>query len=296
MRIVFVSAGSGGGGGVTAVTGVAPITSSGGTTPAIGLTTPLSIANGGNGTATPTLTAGSNVTITGTWPNYTISASGGGSVTTDGVTITGNGTGGSPIAILAVQNDGVTLQGAGTVASPMSIKAVQTAARLTGAGTVASPLDISGWPLNAFVRTGVLTPLFGPTSSNTLCISAFQLPYALTFAHIGVYVGQADASHDSDLGLFNSAGTLVANIGATLISTTGEQSFATVQGSQTIPPGTYWFALTSTSTTIEIYGDNNGFCMYFSQNFGSSSGGALPASISPPAYSIGRNILVFMLF
>lgn len=51
----------------------------------IGLTTHVSgilpIANGGTATATPALVAGTNVTITGTWPNQTINstASGGGS-------------------------------------------------------------------------------------------------------------------------------------------------------------------------------------------------------------------------
>jgi hypothetical protein len=35
----------------------------------------LPIANGGTATATPSLVAGSNVTITGTWPNQTIAAS-----------------------------------------------------------------------------------------------------------------------------------------------------------------------------------------------------------------------------
>ena len=34
----------------------------------------LPIANGGSGTATPSLVQGSNVTITGTWPNQTIAA------------------------------------------------------------------------------------------------------------------------------------------------------------------------------------------------------------------------------
>ncbi len=43
-----------------------------------GLVFPLSIANGGNGTTTPVLTGGANITITGTWPNYTITGTGGG--------------------------------------------------------------------------------------------------------------------------------------------------------------------------------------------------------------------------
>ena len=112
-------------GGVTSVTGTAPVVSSGGTTPAIsmaaatgsvngyltstdwttfnnkltsggalgtpssgtatnltglplstGVTGLLPVANGGTGTATPSLVQGTNITITGTWPNQTINASG----------------------------------------------------------------------------------------------------------------------------------------------------------------------------------------------------------------------------
>jgi hypothetical protein len=39
------------------------------------------VANGGNGTASPGLVAGTNITITGSWPNQTINSSGGGSGT-----------------------------------------------------------------------------------------------------------------------------------------------------------------------------------------------------------------------
>jgi hypothetical protein len=38
----------------------------------------VAVANGGTGTTTPSLVAGTNVTITGTWPNQTIAAAGGG--------------------------------------------------------------------------------------------------------------------------------------------------------------------------------------------------------------------------
>ena len=55
-----------------------PITSSG--TLAIGLSgTALPVANGGTGTTNPALVAGSNVTISGTWPNQTINATAGSS-------------------------------------------------------------------------------------------------------------------------------------------------------------------------------------------------------------------------
>ena len=42
-----------------------------------GVTGLLPIANGGTGTATPAIVAGTNVTVSGTWPNQTINASGG---------------------------------------------------------------------------------------------------------------------------------------------------------------------------------------------------------------------------
>lgn len=40
----------------------------------------LPVANGGTGSATPALVQGTNITITGTWPNQTINSSGGGDV------------------------------------------------------------------------------------------------------------------------------------------------------------------------------------------------------------------------
>jgi hypothetical protein len=58
-----------------------PITTSG--TLAISLSgTPLPVANGGTGTATPALVQGSGVTISGSWPNQTISATGSGGTVT----------------------------------------------------------------------------------------------------------------------------------------------------------------------------------------------------------------------
>ena len=48
---------------------------------AANVTGTVAVANGGTGTATPALVAGTNVTITGTWPNQTINSLGGGTVT-----------------------------------------------------------------------------------------------------------------------------------------------------------------------------------------------------------------------
>jgi hypothetical protein len=60
----------------------------------------VAIANGGTGTASPGLVAGTNITITGSWPNQTITASGSsGSVTSVAQTFTGGiiSVSGSPI-------------------------------------------------------------------------------------------------------------------------------------------------------------------------------------------------------
>jgi hypothetical protein len=51
----------------------------------------VAVANGGSGTATPSLVAGTNVTISGSWPNQTINTTGGGTVTSVGGTGTVNG-------------------------------------------------------------------------------------------------------------------------------------------------------------------------------------------------------------
>jgi hypothetical protein len=54
-----------------------------------GVSGTLPVASGGTGTTTPALVAGTNVTITGTWPNQTINSTGGGSgtVTSVGMTV-----------------------------------------------------------------------------------------------------------------------------------------------------------------------------------------------------------------
>ena len=77
-----LSTGTSSGGTVTSVasgTGLTggPIT----TTGTISLSTPVSVANGGTGSTGPSLIAGTNITITGSWPNQTINSSGSGSGT-----------------------------------------------------------------------------------------------------------------------------------------------------------------------------------------------------------------------
>jgi len=182
-----------------------------------------------------------------------------------------------------VQTDGVTIQGDGSAGNKIAIKAVQTQPRLTGAGTVASKLDIAGWPITFFTSTS-----FGGAANigaNQVFISGFDLAYPLTFAHITVNISTADAVNLYDFGVYSLAGILLANIGAQSLPATGQTTFATLQGSQTIGPGLFAFAWTGNANTAHILGDNGNTWLWVSNsNVAASVGGALPASI--PAQTV----------
>lgn len=78
------------GGTISGVTGLAASGANSDITSLSGLTTPLSVAQGGSGTATPSLVAGTNISVSGTWPNQTINSTA--NVTAGvGYTINGNG-------------------------------------------------------------------------------------------------------------------------------------------------------------------------------------------------------------
>jgi hypothetical protein len=252
--------------------------------------------------------------------NNPIGSGGAGSVTTDGVTIQGAGTVPSPIALKQVETDAtitgagtvasplsatgatttdnVTIQGTGVVASPIAIKAVQRDATLSGAGTVASPLGAvqqtpTGWPLtwwdNPIGGTNG-TALFA-SSINTLSLNGIAIPAQVRFNSIVFQVTIADAVNNCDIGLYNSAGTLVAHIGAQILATTGLKNIAVVGAPITLNPGRYYLATTSNATTAtyETQTGNGNLCFLRNANFGSSSGGALPNTITPPADSVAQN-------
>lgn len=104
-------------------TGLTPSTA---TTGAVTLAGTLAVANGGTGTTTPNLTAGSGVSITGTWPNQTIAATGSGGTVTTASVVSANGFAGTvanatttPAITLSTSITGV-LKGNGTAISAAS--------------------------------------------------------------------------------------------------------------------------------------------------------------------------------
>ena len=134
----------------------------------------LPVANGGTATATPALVQGTGVTITGTWPNQTINATGtGGTVTSVDVSggTTGLTTSGGPVSTsgtitlagtLAVANGGtgITSLGAGVA----TFLGTPSSANLASAVT-----DETGTGALVFATSPTLTtPVLGTPTSGTL--------------------------------------------------------------------------------------------------------------------------------
>lgn len=148
--VEYISAG--GTGTVTSVAvsgGTTGLTTSGGPITAAGTITlagTLAVASGGTGTATPALVAGTNVTITGTWPNQTINSSGGGSMTYPGAGIA-NSTG-------SAWGTSYSTTGSGTVVA------------LATSPTFVTP--VLGTPTSGDFSTGTFTwPTFNQNTTGT---------------------------------------------------------------------------------------------------------------------------------
>jgi hypothetical protein len=93
-----------------------------------GVTGLLPVANGGTATATPSLVAGSNVTVSGTWPNQTIASSNSGGTVTS---VSGTGT------VQGLSLSG-TVTSSGNLTLGGSLSAVNLTSQVTGTLPVAN--------------------------------------------------------------------------------------------------------------------------------------------------------------
>ncbi|CAB5194726.1 Intramolecular chaperone auto-processing domain containing protein [uncultured Caudovirales phage] len=108
----------------------------------------VAVANGGTGTATPALVAGTNVTITGTWPNQTIAASGGGGSGTV-TSVSGTGTvNGLTLTGTVTTSGSLTLGGTLDLSSPPAIGGTAAAAGAFTTLSASSTVTLSGGTAN----------------------------------------------------------------------------------------------------------------------------------------------------
>ena len=136
----------------------------------------------------------------------------------------------------------------------------------------------------------------GPSSGNAINVVAFLVPMQVQFGHMTIDIATPDTAAGSlcgsfadcyDVGIYNTSGTRLCDWGATAFSSGGLTSVACAQGTVTLTPGYYIFAFTGNATTAKIYfgtAGNGGFVQLSSATSGTSStGGALPATISLPS-------------
>jgi hypothetical protein len=199
----------------------------------------------------------------------------------------GSGGGGSS----TVTTDGVTIQGDGSGGSPIAIKQVETSARLTGAGTLASPLEVAALCTRIYVG-GNDGNTFNVGSANNIAGGETQVWYPTVISNVAVGVLTADAVNLYDIGLYNAALSLIAHIGAQTLPATGFQHFALVGAPITLFPGLYYYAFTGNSTTAVLRQlDLNNYIYRYALRQAMTStvsaSGVLPSTIVQPTDNFG---------
>jgi len=217
-----------------------------------GVTGLLPVANGGTATATPSIVAGTNITVTGTWPNQTIAASGGsGTVTSVAATVP---------SVFSISGSPITTSG--TLAMTYSGTALPVVNGGTGQTTYTDgQLLIGNTTGNTLTKT-TLTAGSGITITNG--------SGAITIASSGGsgdVVGPASSTDNAIARFDSTTGKIIQNSVVTIADTTGNVAgvgalsttgviSAVISGGTTNPGNSFWFS--DNSASAMMYARQNG--------------------------------------
>ncbi len=306
---VTVNAGSGlSGGGTVALGGSITLTnsaqSSGGTVTSIstgaGLTGgpisktgTISISNAG---VTNAMLANSSVTV-----NAGSGLSGGGTVALGGTVSLGanlagttNGIGyfSGPNALTstpAPTNGQILIGSTGNAAQLSTLTAGENISIRNAPGSIT--IAATGAPtLPFFITSDGRTTATLAAMQNMTKIWGLLLSFSVTTTQLTYQVTSSDnTANNYDIGVYSSSGALMLNIGPTAGTTfspsTGFRTLPWVQGSTTLAPGKYYLGFTMNCSTAcaKVGAANSNVNFAINASSGTSSGGGLPASITPPA-------------
>jgi hypothetical protein len=242
-------------------TGLTPATATSGAVTLAGI---LAVANGGTGTATPAIVAGTNITVSGTWPNQTINstASGSGTVTSVAATVP---------SFLSIAGSPITTSG--TLAITLSGTALPVANGGTGltSGT-------SGGVL-AYTATGTLVSSGALTQYGVVIGGGAGVAPTSTAAGTSTTVLHGNASGTPTFG----AVSLTADVSGTLPNTSGGtgQSGAFTQYGVTYASTTSALATTAAGTAGYVLTANAGSAPTFQapSSSGATKGQAIAFSM-----------------
>jgi hypothetical protein len=160
-----------------------------------------------------------------------------------------------------------------------------------GSVTISSTGGGGGSPtLPFFVTASARNGATQVLTQNVTKLWGFLLPYNVTTTEITYDITTKDSTvNDYDIGIFNSAGSLVLDLGptagTTFAPTAAFHSLKWAQGSTSLAAGKYYIAITTNcKTACAVVGAVGSFISFAANaSAGATTGGALPATLTPPA-------------